>query len=139
MSEIDFMQFAKPGDPVPPNLGMCADMYKTIRDARLDKQHEVEDLEKREKEIKAHIIANLKAQELNGVAGTEVRVQIKPKKRPWLIDWEQFAAYVIRTGKTNLLYKRVSSKAVEEMSDEGEPLPDGVEMENYDDLTVNKV
>jgi hypothetical protein len=66
------------------------------------------------------------------------RVTIQDKMRPKVLDWDRFYAYILETGSTQLLERRVSAKAYEELAlQRGETLP-GTDIFEYQSLRVQR-
>lgn len=64
------------------------------------------------------------------------KVKIEDKARPKVLDWPLFYAYILETGYTQLLERRVSAKAYEELAlQRGEVLP-GTDIYEYQQLKI---
>lgn len=126
------------GGPIPASVGRAADLYSEIRELRLSMDKEVEAVKARENEIKQHIIDNLSATDDTGAAGLKYRAQIIKKSRPTVSDWPALHAFIAKTGRFDLLQKRVSDKAAMDMLEAQEALP-GVEEYVYKDVSITKI
>ena len=126
------------GAPVPMSLGDCADALAEIRDLRIELEHRASAVEEREKEIEQHIIASLEKERMTGVVGSKYTAKVVPKVSPVIDDWQNFTAWVLRTQQTQVLYRRVNAKAVDEIRAAGQPLPDGVGMKSTPKLSLTK-
>jgi hypothetical protein len=133
---------ARPGSPIPENMGAVADEYAQTRQFRLAMEKIVEPVQERESELRQHMIKNLEksrgAGKDTGAAGRLYRVQIKDKETPKVADWPTFWAFIKRTGRFDLLQKRLSDKAVMDMV-EADEMPDGIETILVPDVSVTKV
>lgn len=127
-----------PGAPLPPSIGLCADLYAEVRDLRLAMQKHTDEMKARESEIREHIINNLSKSDDTGAAGKRYRAQIVTKAKATLRDWTAFSNYVLETGRFDLLQKRISDKPVMEMLEEGERVP-GVERFNAVEVSITKI
>jgi len=134
-----------PGGEIPEAMGIVGDLLKEVEELRLAfEKGVVEKLKAREHELREHLIANLeKSREGGGdtgAVGRKYRVQIKDKEAPRVPkdNWPLFYAYVQRTGRFDLLQKRLSDKAVLEMKDAGQ-LPDGIEVALIPTISLTKV
>lgn len=115
------------GDPVPMSLGDCADALSEIRTLRLELEHKAEAVKKREDELQEHIITVIEQTPgTTGVVGQKVTAKVVPKRTPSIEDWQTFAAWILKTGQTQFLYRRVNEKAYTETAEANAPLPDGV-------------
>lgn len=68
----------------------------------------------------------------------DFRVTIVPKARPNVLDWAAFYAYILESGNPQLLERRVSAKAYEELAlQRGETLP-GTDIFEYQSLQIRR-
>jgi hypothetical protein len=138
------VSFKKP--LIPESIGRCADLYRDVRECRLAMAKEVEDVEAFERELKQHIIDNLSKSEDTGAAGLRFRAQIVTKTVPKImadddnenVGWPQLHAYIVQTGRFDLLQKRLSDKAIKDMWEAGEVVP-GVETMKVPDVSITKI
>ena len=126
------------GAPMPNSIGLCADEYHDVRDLRLAMEKEVEAVKARESEICTYIIDNLSKSSDTGAAGLRYRAQIVVKAVPKLADWNLFTAAVQKTGRFDLIQKRLSEKAVADLWAEGFAVP-GVEKINVPEVSITKI
>ena len=122
----------------PKAIGSCADMLYELRNKRLSGQKLVDEVEAEEKALKAHIINTLPKSESSGVAGKLARVTVVTKEVPQLTDDTAFYAYVTKTKRFDLLTKRLSSAAIEELWEAGKEVP-GVDHFQVVTLSMNKL
>ena len=137
MSELPSLAL-EVGAPVPSNVADCADFYNEVRALRLEIESRAEEIKKRENELKEHIIASLVAAKVQGVTGKVVQVSLKTKHTARLEKngWDRFAAWVVATGRTEFLYKRVLESACKDAAENGGELPQGVEFVDTADLSL---
>lgn len=138
------MTFKPPA--MPQSIGRCADLYHDVRELRLAMEKEVEDVQRFESAVKAHILDNLSKSADTGAAGLRYRAQRTEKKVPKIrqdddnpqIGWPQFWAYVVKTSRFDLVQKRLADKAIKDMWEAGETVP-GVEVLNVPDVSITKL
>lgn len=130
------MSFTPP--EVPESIGRCADLYSDVRGLRLAMEKEVEDVKAFETKVKQHIIDNLSKSDDTGAAGLKYRAQIVLKPTPRVADWPTFHDYIQKSGRFDLLQKRVSDTAVKAMWEENDAVP-GVERFNAVDVSITKI
>lgn len=136
---------------LPKSLAACADLYFSIKEARLAKDKESEVLKAEENRIKEHIINNLPKSEASGIAGKVVRVQVVMKSAPRVADWSEVYKAVVQEyqyhvkrrdglqdGAFALLQRRIGEAAVREMWNDGRTVA-GVERFDFPDLSVSKL
>lgn len=140
------MSFNKPA--IPTSVGRCADLYHDVRALRLAMSKEVEEVESFERELKEHMLGNLSRSDDTGAAGLRYRVQRVEKQVPRVgtdaedggtaEGWTKLWDYIARTGRFDLLQKRLGEKAVKDMWDAGEAVP-GVMRMNVPDVSITKI
>lgn len=141
------MSFKAP--EIPQSIGRCADLYKDVQTLRLAMEKEAAEVEAFEKTLKAHMIDNLSKSDDTGAAGLRYRVQVVVKTVPRVValvdgdedtaaGWQALHAYIAKTGRFDLLQKRLGEKAVKDMWDAGEVIP-GVGKFNMSDVSVQKL
>ena len=111
------------GGPLPKTLGICADHLKEVESLRLAMQKEVDAVKKRENELRDHIIDNLSVSDDTGAVGKKYIAQIKPEDKPTVNDWEEFYDFIFDQDRPDLLQKRLSEKAIQEMWEDGKEVP----------------
>lgn len=126
------------GAPLPPSIGLCADLYAEVRELRLAMQKVVDDVKARESEIREHIIDNLSKSDDTGAAGKRYRAQVVTKLKPALKDWRAFTQFVVFSDRFDLLQKRMNERAVLDMLEEGESVP-GVERFHAVDVSITRI
>jgi hypothetical protein len=126
------------GGPIPRSIGRTADLYSDVRALRLSMEKEVEKIKARETELREYIIANLSKSDDTGAAGLKYRAQIVMKDVPRAMDWPQVHAFIQKTGRFDLLQKRLGEKAVMDMVEQGEQIP-GVEVVHVPDVSITKI
>lgn len=126
------------GAALPASIGLCADLYAEVRELRLAMQKHVDAVKARETEIREHIIQNLSKSDDTGAAGKRYRAQIVRKEVPTLKDWNVFTSFLIKSGRFDLLHKRIADKPVKEMWEAGEDVP-GVERFHTVDVSITKI
>ena len=122
---------------MPKTLGACADALYKVRQARLDKQKEVDELKEQETALKEHIIQNLPKSDASGIAGKLARVAVVNKDDYRVTDWALLYKYIKKHDAFALLQRRLSNEAVTEVLSE-EELP-GVEMIQIPTVSLNKL
>lgn len=126
------------GGPIPQSIGRTADLYSDVRALRLTMEKEVEKVQAREKELREYIIANLSKSDDTGAAGLRYRAQIVSKDVPRAMDWAKVHAYIQKTGRFDLLQKRLGEKAVMDMAEQKELIP-GIEIVKVPDVSITKI
>ena len=127
-----------PDFAVPKALAECADLLYTTRQDRLALQKIVEELERRETQLKEQIIAHLPASQATGIAGKVARATIVPKTIPRATDWAAIFKYIKKADAFDLVQRRLSDAAVNERWEHGIEIP-GVERFNTKTVSLNKV
>lgn len=126
------------GGPIPRSIGRTADLYSDIRALRLAMEKDVEKIKGREHELREHIINNLSKSDDTGASGLRYRAQIVMKDVPRAADWTQIHGYIQKTGRFDLLQKRLGEKAVMDMVADNQKIP-GVEVVHVPDVSITKI
>lgn len=111
---------------IPKALGQAADLLYETRQARLDLQKAVEELQKQETLLKEHFINTLPISQASGVSGKAGVVKVVPKEVYQVKDWDLFYKHVKRTGDFDLLQRRLADAAYKERLEAGKTVP-GIE------------
>lgn len=123
---------------IPKKMGTCVDkLYNTQQD-RLRAQKVVDDLKAVESVLKQHIIENLPKSDATGIAGKVARATIKTTEIPQADDWKKFYAYVKKTGRFDLMQKRLAGGAILDMQEDGKKVP-GIKNYTAKKVSLNKV
>lgn len=134
---FDLPEKYKHGGAFPESVGGCVDLLKEVRDLRLLLEKEANTVKARENEIKESLLKVL-TEENSGAAGKKYRAQRVVKVRPQAEDWEKIRAYVMETGRFDLIQRRLSDKAVTDTWEAGERIP-GVGRFNVVELSITKI
>lgn len=126
------------GGPIPQSIGRVADLYSDVRQLRLGMEKEVEAVKARETQLRDHIINNLSKSDDTGAAGLRYRAQIVMKDVPRAADWGQIHAYIQKTGRFDLVQRRLGEAAIKEMWASKEEIP-GVEKARIPDVSITKI
>ena len=126
------------GYELPVGIGPKADEYSTVREARLAAEKYAEVIKKRETELYDSIMGALDESTESGGVGKLYSVQRVEKDRNNVEDWEKLHAYIQQSGDFNLLQKRLSDKAVNELLEDGKEVP-GVKVTQVPTLSFRKV
>lgn len=146
--------FTKVGGPIPVNPGRAVDLYHDIRSLRLMMQKEVEEIAKREAELREHLIQTLARSDGGGAVGlrymarkvTKTAYQFaKPQtdqyeaEIPGTTGWGLFTSWVRKNNAFHFLQKRLSDAAVKEMWENERRLPPGITSLEVPEISVTKV
>lgn len=128
------------GYVMPTTMGGCADEYRFVRDVRLAMAKDVLRVQEREQELFEHMVQGLSKGD-SGAAGKVYRVQRRPDAEciePKAEDWTATFAFIQKTGRFDLLQKRLAETAVKDMWTAGEAVP-GVSKIIVPKLSVTKI
>ena len=130
------------GGPLPKSIGRVADLYSDVRTLRLAMDKEVDTVKAREHELREYIISNLSKTGKDGgdtgASGLRYRAQIVSKDVPRAADWSKIHAYILKTGRFDLLQKRLGEKAVMDMVADHQEIP-GIEIVIVPDVSITKI
>lgn len=121
-----------------PDLRATLNLYRQLRALRLDMEKETEAVASLEKGLRDTLINNIEKSG-DGVVADGYAAKIVTKTKPTVPadKWQEFFGYVQRTGRFDLLQKRLSDKAVMDTL-EREDIP-GVEKLHVSDVSITKL
>jgi hypothetical protein len=122
----------------PKALGACADRLYELREKRLAAQKLTDEIDAEEKAMKEHLISTLPKSKASGVAGKFVRVTVVTKTVPRVDNWDKFYGFVKKTGRFDLMQRRLSDAAITEIWEAGKKIP-GVDSFKYATISMNKL
>lgn len=108
---------------IPKKIGEAADTLYTIRQQRLDLQHQIDKIKQFETTLKNHLIDNLPKSSATGAAGKVARAQIVTEQSPCVEDWDLFYGHIKKKGEFDLLNRAVNRAAVKERWNNGKEIP----------------
>lgn len=100
-------------------------LYRTTQ-LRLEVQRRCTKLEELESKLEAYFIDELPMSNATGIAGQVARVQIKPNDIPQVENWDKFYAYVRKKNAFELLQRRITKEAANEIIDAGKAADAGL-------------
>lgn len=115
-------------------LANAVDALYLARQRRLALQKEVDAMVKEEAVHREFIINNLSKNEAGGIKGRVAKAELKTRRTVQVKDWDAFGTFVLKNKRLDLLQRRVSDAAVEELWEAKKKVP-GVEP--FDVVTVS--
>lgn len=115
----------------------AADTLYRTRAIRYAVQKVVEDLEEAEGVCREYIIETLPKSNASGITGRLAQAKIEVKNKLRVADWPKFYAYMLKSKRGDLLQKRISDPAVQEILDSGKKVP-GVEVFPHKTVSCTK-
>lgn len=103
--------------------GQCADYLYATRELRYAVQRWAEELEKREKAVREHLVQTLPKSHSAGAVGLAARATLETVEVPTVEDWPKYWAHIKKTGDFSLLEKRAAKAAIEERWADGKVVP----------------
>lgn len=119
-------------------LGKLIDDFCVAKEARLHADKHAASLKAVEVELKNRVMQEMLNNDCHMVGGTYKKVTLKTKQRPQVADWSEVYKFIVDTGATDLLQRRLSEAAVKARVDDGVAVP-GVEYIETNDLSVSKL
>jgi len=109
----------------PKSMAACADLLYDKRQERLAADKVAAALKAEENDLVEYIINNL-PKDSGGAVGKHHKVETYNAEKLVVADWDKFYAYIKRTGRFELMQKRLSEGAAQELFDDKKNVP-GVE------------
>lgn len=119
------------------NLGRLIDDLYALREQRLALNETIEDLKRRESDLRGKIMALLQSTGLTGARGELATSSIKHATVPKVVDWEAFQQYIVTNDAWDLMQRRVSTTACSGRWDRGEIIA-GVDKLELTELNLTK-
>lgn len=119
-------------------LGSLIDDFANAREDRLMADKVAASLKLEENHLKTRIMEEFHRCNVHMVGGTTKKVTMRTKAKPMVNDWMALQDYIIETGTTALLQKRLSEATANEMIESGVKIP-GVDTYDVDTLSVSKI
>lgn len=121
----------------PPGMTLqeLIDAWGTARVTRLAEEKKVAKLEEKEKQLKAQVIAKMKAAQATSMGGQKYGANFQKKDKPTAGDWQKLYAYIKENDAFDLLQKRLTETAVTARWEEGEEIP-GIVKFPVEDVTM---
>lgn len=119
-------------------LAKLCDQWWKARAVRLAADKKAAELKATESALKDTILLSMKKESVGAIGGKLVTVEHKTKKRPNVVDWPKFYAYIAKTKSWDLLQRRVGEAAVAARWEEKKTVP-GVESIDVDDFSYSQV
>ena len=116
--------FDKRGDiKLPKVLATCADALYEATQARYKLQHQAQVLEELESKLEDHLRTELPKRKETGVSGSVARIQLNPKRKLIVQNWDKFYAYIAKKRAFDLLQRRLNESAAKERAEAREWVP----------------
>lgn len=116
--------FDKKGDiKLPKQLATCADALYAATQVRYTLQHQAQVLEELEGKLEEHLRVELPKQKQTGVAGSMARIQLMPRQKIIVANWDKFYAYILKHKAFDLLQRRLNEGAYKDRADAKEWVP----------------
>lgn len=109
----------------PKSMAACADLLYVKRSARLTADKIAAELKEQEQALIEYIIDHL-PKDSGGAVGKTHKVIVITKIKQQVKDWDKFWAYVAKNKRFDLVQRRITETAVQELIDDKKKVP-GVE------------
>lgn len=86
-------------------------------------KEQLDDLEKRRKDIEQKLIEAAEKQGLKGGTGATSKFSVEETTLPQVADWDAFCKFLKKKGWFHLLQRRPASKACQELWEQGQVIP----------------
>ena len=115
---------ATPAAYAPPaTLGACADELYKLDGEKRALAAQVKAIEVKERAVEEKLIAELSKSDQTGAIGKVAKAVIRTNVVPTVEDWIALYGYIGKKKRFDLMQKRLSTTAIQEMWDAGEKVP----------------
>jgi hypothetical protein len=119
------------------DLGATIDSLYALRQARLEKQREVDAMKAEEAQFRVHIIELLENAGLAKASGGMATAGIRTTVEPLVVDWDPVFEFIRKENRFELIQKRISAPAWRELKESGILVP-GTEENPVIDISLTK-
>lgn len=106
-----------------PSLGAQIDTLHAIREKKRSLESQLAELDAEYKQIEEETLELLSKQSLDKASGKLATVSVSSSTVANVEDWDQFNAYVRKTGYFHLFQRRVTDAAYRELLEQGVKVP----------------
>jgi hypothetical protein len=128
----------KPAFKIPKKIADCADRLYELKAQMSAVAKTLEALDKERKAIQEYVINELPKSNATGISGKTANVRSVTAVIPQVEDWDKFYEFVRKSKRTDLLQRRVSDGAIQELWDTNKVVP-GVKQFTVVKLSLTKV
>lgn len=122
----------------PKTLGACVDQLYKMRESRLVEEKRIDELKKKESDLRDHILKNFAKTDIEGAKGKVASASVSRKTVAQVEDWTKVFSYIAKNDAWDLLQKRMNDSAFRERIEANETIP-GAQAFVVVGLSVNKV
>lgn len=119
----------------PKTPGGAIDAYGRAWEKRLEAEKAIKKLKTEEREAQEHMLGILNKSRQSAGAGRDWKITTKVDNLPTAESWEQIDDFIMKTGDTSILQKRLHKGHCEELREDGQNVP-GVKWETK--IIVNR-
>lgn len=105
------------------SIGLKIDMLYDLRQQRLSKQKEVDEMKKSERKLTDELLEEMQHLDLDKAAGSTATVGVLEKTVPHVTDWDAALEYIFETRNASLLYRRLNQASYAELKELGTEVP----------------
>lgn len=132
--------FTKTGDiKLPLLLPACADVLYVAREERYKLQHQVTALAELETKLEEKFKEELPKQAATTTGGTVGKVELMPKVKPVVENWDKFYAFIRKTNSFEFLQRRLNEGAAREFAEANKRRVPGTNVLHYTDVSCTAV
>jgi hypothetical protein len=114
------------------DIGTTIDALYAMRERRLGIERQVKEMKEAELTLRGKIFEMLANMGLTKASGAVATAGIKVSNVPLVEDWDKLWQYIIFTGSTDLVQKRISVTAWRERFEDGQEVPGVSKVEDVD-------
>lgn len=124
---------------LPKTLATCADALYAAREERYKLQNQAKLLGELESKLADNFRQKLPKGKASGISGAQAHVQLQPKTKPVVENWDKFYAFVRKANAFEMLQRRLSEAAANEYFDAHKRRVPGTNVLHYTDVSCTAV
>ena len=124
---------------LPKALATCADALYAAREERYRLQNQAKLLGELEGKLEENFRLKLPQGKASGISGAQAHVQLNPKTKPVVEDWDKLYAFVRKYNAFMFLQRRLSEAAVTEYAEANKKRVPGTNVFHYTEVSCTTV
>jgi len=132
--------FKKDGTIILPKvLAACADVLYAAREERYRLQNQAKILDELETKLEENFREKLPKGKASGISGAKAHVQLNPKTKPIVEDWDKFYAFVRKNNAFEMLQRRLNEGSANDYAEMNKRRVPGTNVMHYTDVSCTQV
>jgi len=115
--------------------GELAEEYRELWDRKEELTKAAKEIGQLMDRIQGTILSKMDEEEIESFKTDTITIGVKETIKPKVADWPSVFDWIYEGGRFQLLMKSMNSRAFREIVENGDPLPDCIEIESFKKMT----